>query len=68
MENIAEQSRTAEPERQIRIVKTEQAEIAPNTENEGAAPQETPVAEKKEEAIPVAADLMRAGYRYFGRR
>jgi hypothetical protein len=71
MENIAEQSRTLEPERQIRIVKAEQADIAPNTEVEGAAPQEAPAVEQKEEPIeepiPVAADLMRAGYRYFGR-
>jgi hypothetical protein len=64
MENIAEQTRTLEPERQIRIVKTEQDEVAPNTDIEGAAPQEAPAVEQKEEPIPVAADLMRAGYRY----
>ncbi len=68
MENIAEQTRTLEPERQIRIVKTEQTEISPNAEIEGAAPEEAPAVEQKEEPIPVAADLMRAGYRYFGRR
>lgn len=67
MENIAEQSRTLEPERQIGIVKKEQEEIAPNTEVEGAAPEEAPAVDQKEEPIPVAADLMRAGYRYAGR-
>jgi hypothetical protein len=64
MENIAEQTRTSEPERQIRIVKTEQTDIAPNTQIEVAAPGEAPEVEQKEESIPVAVDLMRAGYRY----